>query len=167
MKLEKEVGIYYTLVEPDKRQYNSTMKSNSSKQSAAMKTTLIAPCGMNCRLCSAYARDKNACPGCLGDDRLKMKSTNSCKIKNCTIIKKGKTRFCFTCKEYPCGRLRHLDKRYRTKYGMSMIENLESIKRSGVREFVRQEKTRWACPDCGELLCVHKESCANCGHTWR
>ena len=26
---------------------------------------------MNCRLCRAYGREKNACPGCRGDDSLK------------------------------------------------------------------------------------------------
>jgi uncharacterized radical SAM superfamily Fe-S cluster-containing enzyme len=26
--------------------------------------SLIAPCGMNCSICSAYLREKNKCPGC-------------------------------------------------------------------------------------------------------
>ncbi|MFA5801027.1 MAG: hypothetical protein WC911_00980 [Thermoleophilia bacterium] len=43
----------------------------------------------------------------------------------------------------------HLDKRYRTKYGMSMIENLEIIRQVGVRDIFRREKQRWACPKCG------------------
>ena len=47
------------------------MTPYKSVQTAAMKTTLIAPCGMNCRLCLAYIRDKKACPGCLGDDHFK------------------------------------------------------------------------------------------------
>jgi len=29
-----------------------------------MSTVLIAPCGMNCRLCMAYQRDKKQCKGC-------------------------------------------------------------------------------------------------------
>jgi predicted RNA-binding Zn-ribbon protein involved in translation (DUF1610 family) len=36
-----------------------------------------------------------------------------------------------------------------------------------VREFVRREKQRWACPKCGETLCVHKESCLHCDIKWR
>jgi rubredoxin len=26
---------------------------------------------------------------------------------------------------------------------------------------------RWACSGCGEVLCVHRESCDTCGHVWR
>lgn len=132
-----------------------------------MKTILIAPCGMNCRLCSAYTRSLNPCPGCRSDDSPKPKTRSGCRIKNCANLKSGRARFCFSCGDFPCERLKHLDKRYRTKYGMSMIENLELIKSSGVREFVRREKRKWACPSCGEILCVHLECCNNCGRKWR
>jgi hypothetical protein len=32
---------------------------------------LIAPCGINGRLCRAYFREKNVYPGCRGDDSQK------------------------------------------------------------------------------------------------
>jgi hypothetical protein len=60
-----------------------------------------------------------------------------------------------------------LDERYRTKYGMSMIDNLVHIKKFGIRHFMRNEKERWACPECSQLLCVHKPQCLICGHKWR
>jgi len=60
-----------------------------------------------------------------------------------------------------------LDKRYRTKYGMSMIDNLRRIQTDGIRSFVGSEKSKWACPGCGETICVHKASCLVCGHKWR
>ena len=63
--------------------------------------------------------------------------------------------------------MKRLDKRYRTKYAMSMIDNLEYIKQFGIRDFVKQEKERWACPVCGEIICVHKPQCISCEHTWR
>ncbi|PIP06949.1 MAG: GNAT family N-acetyltransferase, partial [Syntrophobacteraceae bacterium CG23_combo_of_CG06-09_8_20_14_all_50_8] len=88
-------------------------------------TTLIAPCGMNCRLCQAYIRDKKPCPSCRGYDSGKSKSCVSCKIKNCEKIAKGNLKYCFGCDTFPCAKLKHLDNRYRTKYGMSMIDNLE------------------------------------------
>ena len=118
-------------------------------------------------MCQAYGRDRNACPGCHGDDSLKSKSAATCRIKNCESLKAGKARFCFECEQYPCDRLKHLDKRYRTKYGMSMIDNLEHIRQRGIRDFIKQEKVRWACPKCGETICVHKENCISCGHKWR
>jgi len=132
-----------------------------------IRTTLIAPCGMNCRLCFAYTRDKKACPGCRGDDSVKPKTRVTCRIKNCEKIGRGKVRYCFSCDRFPCDRLNHLDERYRTKYGMSMIDNLAHIKKFGIRHFIRNEKERWTCLECGQLICVHKPQCLFCGHKWR
>jgi len=53
---------------------------------------------------------------------------------------KTKSKFCFECEKFPCLRIKQLDKRYRTKYNMSVLENLENIKKLGVREFVQNEK---------------------------
>lgn len=129
--------------------------------------TLIAPCGINCRLCRAYARDRKACPGCRGDDRFKLKTRVTCRIKNCEKIAKGGIKYCFSCSEFPCERLSHLDNRYRTNYGMSVIDNLMNIKQFGIRKFVRNENERWPCPECGGIICIHKPQCLSCGHTWR
>jgi hypothetical protein len=79
----------------------------------------------------------------------------------------SETKYCFLCDSFPCVRLKHLDNRYRTKYGMSMIGNLENIRKFGIRHFIKTEKERWSCPECGEILCVHKPQCLYCQHTWR
>jgi predicted RNA-binding Zn-ribbon protein involved in translation (DUF1610 family) len=60
-----------------------------------------------------------------------------------------------------------LDNRYRTKYVMSMIDNLKNIREFGIRVFIKNEKEKWACPECGEIICVHKENCIFCGYKWR
>jgi hypothetical protein len=125
--------------------------------------SLIAPCGMNCGICMAYLREKNKCPGCRGSDADKSVTRIRCKIKTCQVFQKSKSRFCFDCRNFPCDKLKHLDKRYRTKYHMSMVENLENIKLLGLRKFVAQEKTRWACSECGGIICVHKGYCYRCG----
>ncbi|MGC1455052.1 MAG: DUF3795 domain-containing protein [Nitrospirota bacterium] len=141
--------------------------SDKSTKRNVIRTTLIAPCGMNCRLCRAYVRDVKACPGCRGGDSFKSKACVSCRIKNCQKIASGEVKYCFNCDGFPCARLNHLDKRYRTRYGMSMIENLENIRRFGIKHFVRNEKERWTCPQCGEMICVHKPQCPSCQHKWR
>ena len=56
-----------------------------------------------------------------------------------------------------------LDKRYRTNYGMSMIENLERIKEIGLNVFVEGERERWLCLKCGGVICVHRGYCYDCG----
>jgi hypothetical protein len=127
------------------------------------RNSLIAPCGMNCGICSAYLREKNKCPGCRMIVNDKSVSRLRCKIKTCDFFKAGTAKFCFQCDDFPCANLKHLDTRYRTKYNMSMIENLENIERIGIRKFVAHEKVRWACPTCDGIINVHKGICINCG----
>jgi hypothetical protein len=150
-----------------KPMHAANMMPNRPTKTNAIRTTLIAPCGMNCRLCCAYRRDKKACPGCRGDDSVKPKTRVRCLIKTCEKLDQGNVRYCFNCDTFPCDRLKHLDERYRTKYGMSMIDNLVHIKKFGIRQFIKNEKERWTCPECSQLLCVHKQLCLSCGHKWR
>jgi hypothetical protein len=128
-----------------------------------MKEELIAPCGMNCGICMAYLRKRKRCLGCRLDDNNKSASVIKCVIRNCETVKTSESRFCFECAKYPCRRLRQLDKRYRTKYSMSMIENLENIKKTGLLAFVEGEKERWRCSKCGGTICVHRGYCYDCG----
>ncbi len=86
-----------------------------------MKEDLIAPCGMNCSLCVSWQfgqKDLNRlgfhrkyCPGCIprGEHCTFMGD-------RCGKLGKGLVRFCTECGEYPCRRLKDLDRRYRTTY---------------------------------------------------
>ena len=136
------------------------MKSDSYSN---RKSSLIAPCGMNCGICRAYLRRGNKCTGCRGPNDKKPITRIRCKIKTCDVFRNGTSAFCFQCKNFPCGSLEHLDKRYRTKYRMSMIENLENIRNHGIRNFVKSENERWTCLLCGGTICVHNRVCVNCG----
>jgi hypothetical protein len=110
----------------------------------------------------AFLREKNRCPGCRRlDDNIPV-SIARCKIRNCAIFQDSKATYCYECDNYPCASLKHLDKRYRTKYRMSMMENLENIREFGIARFLGEEKRRWACPQCGGIICVHKGYCFNC-----
>jgi hypothetical protein len=124
-----------------------------------MTTELIAACGMNCGICWAYLREKNKCPGCRMDLANKPVTRAKCKIKNCEFFHNSKAKYCFECQDFPCEKVKHLDRRYRTKYGMSMIENLENIKKFGIEKFLNNEKVKWACPDCEGTICVHNKQC--------
>jgi hypothetical protein len=127
------------------------------------KYSLIAPCGMNCGICMAYLREKNTCTGCRGVNTYKPVTRVRCKIKNCKTFRDDKVKFCFECGNFPCDVLKHLDTRYRTKYNMSMIENLENIRDDGIRKFIKNEDVRWTCTNCGGKICVHKGFCIECG----
>ena len=120
---------------------------------------LIAPCGMNCGICMAYLREKNKCPGCRGGSENKSYSCLNCIIINCMELKKKNSKFCFACEKFPCTRMKQLDKRYRTKYRMSMIENLENIEKFGIRKFIGKEKKRWTKNN--KIFCVHNKKYFN------
>ena len=132
-----------------------------------MEEKLIAPCGMNCALCVSYLAMKNDlkkkgfgkkyCAGCMprGENCAFMK-------KQCALLGKGLVRFCYECRDFPCRRLKTLDKRYRTNYHMSMIENLNFIKEHGIGKFLGKEAAKWQCPECGEAICCHNGLCFNC-----
>lgn len=132
-----------------------------------MENNLIAPCGMNCSLCISYQAMKNDlkkqgfhrkyCPGCIprGENCIHMGD-------QCELLKNGWVRFCYECSDFPCKRLKNLDKRYRTKYHMSMIENLKAIQKNGMDTFLKSEKKTWACPKCGNAICCHNGLCLHC-----
>lgn len=124
---------------------------------------LIAPCGMNCGICIGHLRDKRPCGGCFKkDSENKPKHCRSCSIVNCESLAKTASGFCFDCETYPCARLKRLDKRYRTNYGMSMIENLNYIQMFGFEKFLKNEEIRWTCSKCGHGVSVHRDFCLNC-----
>lgn len=128
------------------------------------ESVLIAPCGMNCSLCLGYQREKNHCEGCRNEENIKYKTKGcaNCVIKNCKLLKETKSSFCYECTKFPCTRLKQLDKRYRTRYNMSMIENLENIKKNGIKDFVKQQNIKYKCSKCNGLICIHRGYCLGC-----
>jgi len=131
-----------------------------------MIAELIAPCGANCIICMAYLRKKNHCPGCRFDDQNKAKSCVQCRIKNCLELNRNKLKFCYECTNYPCEKIKHLDKRYRINYSYSMIESLEYLKEYGIKQHIKNEKRKWICKECGGVICVHRGFCIECGKIW-
>lgn len=129
---------------------------------------LIAPCGMNCGICSGYLAYLNNIP------RKKIANCKGCRARNkqCAFLKKrckddlkllsGEVNFCFECSCFPCEILVHLDERYRKKYGMSMIENLREIKEKGIRNFIESQEKKYRCPKCGNFISIHNKKCFVC-----
>ena len=133
-----------------------------------MDKELIAPCGMNCGICSGYLASKYDvrskgirmpyCIGCRPRDK-------KCAFlkKGCNLLLEGMVQYCYECEDFPCERLQHLDKSYRSNFRMSMIENLEYMKKSSIEEFLLREEEKWKCPECGAVVCCHNGICFNCG----
>jgi hypothetical protein len=74
----------------------------------------------------------------------------------------NKVRYCYECSSFPCEELKHLDKRYRTYFKMSMIENLEFIGKHGMERFLEKERVKWRCLKCGGVICCHNGLCYRC-----
>ena len=133
-----------------------------------MKEELIAPCGMNCSVCSNYLALKNDvrtkgvkmpyCKGCRPRDK-------KCAFlkKRCELLLNNKVEFCYECSEFPCEQLKHIAKRYETLYRMSVVDNLQFIKEHGLAKFLENQKKKWRCPDCGGVICCHNGICFSCG----
>ena len=127
-----------------------------------MNPAMIAPCGINCEVCSAHLRDKNVCNGCLSQVGYKSRSCDQCIIRNCETLQSTGEYFCYACQKFPCTRLKQLDKRYRTRYNTNLLDNLLYIKNHGLINFMEKEVERWHCPTCGGTICIHKGFCLNC-----
>jgi Protein of unknown function (DUF3795) len=129
---------------------------------------LIAPCGMNCAICKSYlaytheiprVRGKvTYCVGCIP------RAKNCYVIRGCKKLSKHQIQSCQQCEEIPCKNLAHLDKRYRERYGMSMVENLKELKEKGMDEFLKSQAEKYSCPTCGDAVSVHDGKCYNCGY---
>ena len=123
----------------------------------------IAPCGMNSALCLAYVRDRKSCPGCRGEDSQKPLHCVNCSIRRCDGLREKEGAFCNVCGKFPCKRLKQLDKRYREKYGMSMVDNLMQIHAEGMDAFLAGQVSKWSCASCGGFKCAHRGYCIKCG----
>lgn len=123
---------------------------------------MIAPCGINCELCLGHQRLKNSCSGCWGSEDTVRNHCKLCRIKNCEFLTKTDSKFCYECPNYPCTRLKQLEKRYRVRYNVNIFENFRIIKDSGLEEFTRQQKVKYTCPECGGTVCMHRDYCLSC-----
>jgi hypothetical protein len=127
---------------------------------------LIAPCGINCRVCIAFIREKNKCSGCLSLENQFIHSYK-CQIKLCEKREKRSFTYCYECESYPCSKIKKLNKRYTTKYNTNIIENFDNIKNLGMKNFLKEEEKKWKCKSCGEVLSMHKNYCVKCGEEYR
>jgi catechol 2,3-dioxygenase-like lactoylglutathione lyase family enzyme len=126
---------------------------------------LIAPCGMNCRICIGFfgytmsgKKRKMKCIGCRPKDK-------SCAFlkKYCKKLTKKELDYCYECSDFPCYHLKKIDEGYRNRYHMSMIKNLKNIKNYGMKNFLKEQQSKYGCPDCCGVICVHNSKCYSCG----
>ena len=121
---------------------------------------MFAPCGMNCLVCYVHLKKKKPCSGCLCDNVDKPKRCKNCEIKNC--VKEKGIIYCFKCENYPCKRIINLEKSYQKRYQVSLIDNSKKINDNGFESFLKKEKMRWNCSECGGVISLHDKECSEC-----
>ncbi len=135
------------------------------KNTNPISAALIAPCGMNCALCSRYLAfrhdiNRSQCRGC----RSRQEPCHYL-FEKCTGLNHaagGDVAFCFACAQYPCQQIKRMDARYRKNYGMSVLENLAYIQQRGLPAFIAEQYARHRCTRCGGLISVHNRKCFKC-----
>jgi hypothetical protein len=141
---------------------------------AVIEKKLIAPCGMNCGVCSLYLSYKNQIK------TVKIRYCEGCRPRNkvCFVKRKckgelrllsDKIDFCYQCDLFPCDNLVKLDARYRNNYGMSMIDNLKEIEKNGINRFIQSQCNKYRCFKCGKLISTHNRKCFVCDkiYSWK
>ena len=141
---------------PGAHQGNHHMKTE-----AKIPVMMLAPCGMNCAVCYAHLRKKKTCLGCRGQEESQPQYCRRCKIRECAISRG--IDFCSECLSFPCPPVRQMDKRYRLRYRVHLIENGIRIKTISARRFLLEEKQKWTCLHCGGVISLHDRVCSECG----
>ena len=132
-----------------------------------MDRKLIGPCGMYCGLCSSYLAYQHQVPR----QRGKFSHCAGCRPRDkhcawlkerCELLKDHKVQYCYECPSYPCTQLEHLSARYRTKYGLDFLQNLDLIQAQGEEALLHSLNIRFACEHCGSLRSIHSGKCFAC-----
>lgn len=137
------------------------------KKTYPSQEELIAPCGMNCAVCSRYLSNLNSlnrsqCSGCRPGNKKCSYLFEKCSGINGALKGNANASFCYECGQYPCKQINRMDDRYRKNYGMSVKVNLEFIKKMGVDKFTREQYAEYHCPKCGGLISIHNRKCFKC-----
>lgn len=127
---------------------------------------MIAPCGLDCSVCSRALQKDRPCPGCNGPDENKPEfCAKRCGIILCEKRKRNGYRFCDECPDFPCADVMEKENRYTTKYPVyeSPLQNIRDIREMGMEAFLARERERMSCGECGSPICVHDGICSGCG----
>lgn len=140
-------------------------KGGESLMKMPMKidTEMFAPCGMNCMVCYKHCytkKTKQPCGGCMVESKGKPEHCRKCKIKDC-VQSKGIT-YCYECNEFPCKLIKNLERSYKKRYGVSLVENSQIVKENDIPFLLKIHSEKYCCPKCGGTISIHDKVCSDC-----
>ncbi len=111
-------------------------------------------------LAEKMKRDKDElyCEGCKGENVSVF--CRNCGLKECAI--QHEVEFCFGCSEYPCDKLQTF-KNDDNPHHSVILKNLESLKKKSLESWLKSQKDRWSCPECGTPFSWYDKECQECG----
>jgi len=100
------------------------------------------------------------CHGCKSD--MLFVNCAVCQIRQCAI--NSKVEHCIDCEKYPCNLIADSKKIEKIlPHLKSNPGNMETIKRSGVSQWLSEQENKWKCPACGKSFSWYTRKCKNCG----
>ena len=129
----------------------------------------LAPYGVFCGACPSFNK---TCLGCATDSKEQERTSKwGCKIRNC-CYKIEEKNFCIDCSQFPCKKYRNKlldthqgDPKY--KYRHEIPEIFERMKEIGIHNYLKFQKQRWSCPECGGMVHFYHYICSKCGKELR
>jgi hypothetical protein len=144
--------------------------------SGELDKELAAVCGLYCEACSwfiattedperlkrlavqlHFSEEESNCYGCRSDKRLPY--CEECKMFACAA-ERG-IDFCSQCEEYPCDELKQFQSAM--PHRIELWVNLERIKSVGYRQWLKEIRENYACPQCKTMNSTYDLKCRKCG----
>jgi hypothetical protein len=143
---------------------------------------LVGVCGIYCGACLIYraykdndqklfhfleeqglSREQIRCEGCVSGDV--SPTCAQCQLRGCA--KQKNITFCFECKDMPCNKIIEFAEKRSKANNLPHLTlcpaNLQSLKRTGTQEWLKQQEDRWKCNKCGRKMHWYSDSCPKCG----
>jgi len=135
-----------------------------------------AVCGLYCEACSWFiattedperlkrlavqrnwAVEESKCYGCRSEKRLPY--CGECRMFACAA-ERG-INFCNECEAYPCNDLKQFQSAM--PHRIELWANLERVKSVGYKQWLKEIKGNYTCPQCQTLNSTYDLKCRNCG----
>lgn len=151
--------------------------SNKENHSGKPDIKLAAVCGLYCEACTLFIATQEdpvrlkelalrfqlpeediKCYGCRSDKRTPY--CEKCKMFACAA-EKG-IDFCAACQEYPCSDLKEFQSE--APHRRELWESLERIKTDGYKNWLKEIRENYTCPQCRCINSAYDFICRKCGY---
>jgi hypothetical protein len=144
--------------------------------SGELDKKIAAVCGLYCEACSwfiattedpeqlkrlaaqfHFSEEESTCYGCRSDKRLPY--CEKCKMFACAA-ERG-IDFCSNCEDYPCDDLKEFQSAM--PHRIDLWANLERIKSIGYKQWLKEIRGNYTCPQCQIINSAYDLTCRKCG----